>query len=84
MKLSEYAIKKPITAVMVALSLVVMGFIALFRLPLEYAPDLQYPRMYVSYSYPSSSPEEIQKKITKPMEEKLGTIPGVESLRARS
>ena len=84
MKLSEYAIKKPITAVMVALSLIVMGFIALFRLPLEYAPDLQYPRMYVSFSYPSSSPEEIQKKITKPMEEILGTIPGVESLRARS
>ena len=84
MKLSEYAIKKPITAVMIALSLIVMGFISLFRLPLEYAPDLQYPRMYVSYSYPSSSPEEIQKKITKPMEEILGTIPGVESLRARS
>ena len=84
MKLSEYAIKKPITAVMVALSLIVMGFISLFRLPLEYAPDLQYPRMYVSYSYPSSSPEEIEKKITKPIEEMLGTIPGVESLRARS
>ena len=84
MKLSEYAIKKPITAVMIALSLIVMGFISLFRLPLEYAPDLQYPRMYVSYSYPSSSPEEIQKKITKPIEEMLGTIPGVESLRARS
>lgn len=84
MKLSEYAIKKPITAVMIALSLIVMGFISLFRLPLEYAPDLQYPRMYVSFTYPSSSPEEIQKKITKPMEEILGTIPGVESLRARS
>ncbi len=84
MKLSEYAINKPITAVMVALSLIVMGFISLFRLPLEYAPDLQYPRMYVSFSYPSSSPEEIEKKITKPIEEMLGTIPGVESLRARS
>ena len=84
MKLSEYAIQKPITAVMIALSLIVMGFISLFRLPLEYAPDLQYPRMYVSYTYPSSSPEEIQKKITKPIEEMLGTIPGVESLRARS
>ena len=84
MKLSEYAIQKPITAVMIALSLIVMGFISLFRLPLEYAPDLQYPRMYVSFSYPSSSPEEIEKKITKPMEEILGTIPGIESLRARS
>jgi HAE1 family hydrophobic/amphiphilic exporter-1 len=71
MKISEYAIKNPITTVMAALSLVVMGFISLGRLPLEYAPDLQYPRMYVSYSYPSSSPEEIQKKITKPIEKKI-------------
>ncbi|MDP6038536.1 MAG: efflux RND transporter permease subunit, partial [Candidatus Latescibacteria bacterium] len=84
MKISEYAIKKPITTVMATLSLVVMGFISLFRLPVEYAPDLQYPRMYVSYSYPSSSPEEIERKITKPIEDMLGTIPGVESLRARS
>ncbi len=84
MKLSEYAIKKPITAVMAALSLVVIGFISLFRLPLEYAPNLQYPRMYVSFTYPSSSPEEIERKITKPLEEMMGTIPGVEAIRARS
>ena len=84
MKISEYSIKHPITTGTATLSLIVMGFIALFRLPLEYAPDLQYPRMYVSFSYPSSSPEEIEQKITKPIEEMLGTIPGVESLRARS
>ena len=84
MKLSEYAIDKPITTVMAALSLVVIGFISLFRLPLEYAPDLQYPRMYVGFSYPSSSPEEIERKITKPIEEMMGTISGIESIRARS
>ena len=84
MKISEFAIKKPITTVMATLSLVVMGLIAGSRLPLEYAPELQFPRMYVSYTYPSSSPEEIEKKITKPIEEVLATIPGVESIRARS
>ncbi|MDP6038793.1 MAG: efflux RND transporter permease subunit, partial [Candidatus Latescibacteria bacterium] len=84
MKISEYAIKKPITTVMAALSLVVMGFISLSRLPLEYAPDLTYPMIYVSVSYPSSSPEEIEREITKPLEEVLGTIPGVKSLSSRS
>ena len=84
MKISEYAIKKPITTVMAALSLVVMGFIAVFRLPLEYAPDLTYPQMYVSVSYPSSSPDEIEREITKPLEEVMGTIPGVKSLSSRS
>ena len=45
MKISEYAIHKPITTVMVTLSILTLGAISLFRLPLEYAPDLSWPSM---------------------------------------
>ncbi|MFT5365346.1 MAG: HAE1 family hydrophobic/amphiphilic exporter-1 [Candidatus Latescibacterota bacterium] len=84
MSISEYAIRKPITAVMVTLSLVVLGIISLFRLPLAYAPDLSWPSMYISVSYPSSSPEEIERSITRPIEEMMSTLSGVKSLSSRS
>ena len=53
MKLSEYAIKKPITTIMIAISFLVLGAISLFRLPLEYAPDLSWPSMYIFAPAPS-------------------------------
>ncbi|MDA0747163.1 MAG: efflux RND transporter permease subunit, partial [bacterium] len=84
MKLSESAINKPITTVMITLSFLVLGVISLFRLPLEYAPDLSWPSMYISASYPSSSPDEIERSITRPIEEIMGTLPGVKSISSRS
>ena len=84
MKLSEFAIYKPISTIMVTISIMVMGFISLFRLPLEYLPSLTFPRIYVSVNYPSSSPEEIEQFITRPIEEILGTMSGVESISSSS
>ena len=75
MKISEYAIRKPITTIMVAVSVLVLGVISLFRLPLEYAPDISWPSMYISFSYPSSSPGEIEREITRPIEEVMATLP---------
>jgi hydrophobic/amphiphilic exporter-1 (mainly G- bacteria), HAE1 family len=84
LNLSAFAVRRSITTIMVVLCLVVLGFISLFRLPLEYAPDFTWPSMYVSVSYPSSSPEEIETKITRPLEEAMGTLPGIKAMSSRS
>ena len=84
MKLSRFAIFKPISTIMIALSLVVMGFISLFKLPLEYLPSVTFPVLFVSIRYPSSSPEEIERFITRPVEEILGTMPGIENMGSTS
>ena len=84
MKLSEYSIKKPITTIMITLSVMVMGLISLSRLPLEYLPSVSFPFLAVNISYPSSSPEEVDRLITRPVEETLATLSGVVSFSSRS
>lgn len=84
MNLSESAIRKPITTTMVALSVIVLGAISLFRLPLEYLPDLTFPAIYIEVNYPSSSPEEIERNISRPIEEVLGTLTGIKGLSSSS
>ena len=69
---------------MVAISVVVLGVISLFRLPLEYLPDITFPVMYVNVDYPSSSPEEIETEIVRPLEEVMGTLSHVKTLSSRS
>ena len=80
MKLSEFAVKKPITTIMTVISVMVLGVISLFRLPLEYMPSITYPAMYISVNYPSSSPEEVERLIARPIEEMMGTLSAVKGI----
>ena len=84
MKLAEVAIKRPVSLVMITLSAVVLGVVSLTRLPLEQLPSFSSSSITVSVSYPSSSPEEVERNITIPLQETLGTLGNVERMSATS
>ncbi len=48
--LAELSLKRPVTAVMLFVSMTVIGLIAAFRLPLEELPDIQFPFMLVNHA----------------------------------
>jgi HAE1 family hydrophobic/amphiphilic exporter-1 len=80
MNLSEFSIKRPIFVSMLILVVLVLGFIALSRLPVDLMPDITYPTLNVSTSYPNTAPEEMEQIITRPIEEALSSVPGVEEI----
>jgi HAE1 family hydrophobic/amphiphilic exporter-1 len=84
MSLAELSLRRPVTAVMCFVSLVVIGLLAAFRLPLEQFPDINVPFVFVSIPYPGSSPQEIERQITRPVEEALSTMPGIASINSTS
>jgi HAE1 family hydrophobic/amphiphilic exporter-1 len=49
-------------------------------LPLEYMPSITFPAMYISVNYPSSSPEEVERLIARPIEEMMGTLSAVKGI----
>ena len=80
MSLAELSLRRPITAVMFYVSLMVLGVIAAFRLPLEQFPAVTAPFIYVELPYPGSSPEEVERTIVRPAEEALATLTGVKNM----
>ncbi|HRD01071.1 MAG TPA: efflux RND transporter permease subunit [Candidatus Saccharicenans sp.] len=80
MSLSEFSIKRPVFVSMLILVVLVLGFIALSRLPVDLMPDITYPTLNVSTSYPNTAPEEMEQIITRPIEEALSSVPGVEEI----
>lgn len=80
MSLSEFSIRRPIFTIMLTLVIVVLGFISLSRLPIDLMPDITFPTLNVSTSYPNTAPEEIEQIITRPLEEALSSVPGVEEI----
>lgn len=84
MSLAELSLRRPVTAVMFFVSLVVIGLLAAFRLPLEQFPDVNVPFVFVSVPYPGSTPQEVERQITRPVEEALSTLPGIKMMNSQS
>ena len=84
MSLASWAIDRPVTTLMVAVSAVVLGVVALQRLPLYLYPSYDSPRLQVIVPYRSSAPEEIERLIVRPLEDSLGTLSHLERMTSKA
>ncbi|MGK0288889.1 MAG: HAE1 family hydrophobic/amphiphilic exporter-1, partial [bacterium] len=79
-----FAVNRPVTISMVFISLIVLGFISLKRIPLEMMPQgFSSTSMTISTPYPNSSVDEIIKKIVIPLEKEIKTISGITNFYSR-
>lgn len=86
MNLAELSLRRPVSAIMFYVSLLVLGVIASFRLPLEQFPAVTAPFIYIEMPYPGATPEEVERTIVRPTEEALATLSGIKNMwsQARS
>ena len=84
MKHTEVALHRPVTTVVVFVALALIGLIASRLLPLEKFPDIEFPGIFVQIPYEGSTPEEVERLITRPVEEALATLSGVERMYSSS
>ncbi|WP_454831085.1 efflux RND transporter permease subunit [Pseudoxanthomonas wuyuanensis] len=82
MSVAEFSIKRPVTTIMMFVSMFVIGLIAAVRLPLEALPDISAPFLFVQLPYAGSTPEEVERNILRPAEEALATMAGIKRMRA--
>jgi HAE1 family hydrophobic/amphiphilic exporter-1 len=84
MNLPEFSLKRPVTIIVAMLIFITIGVISLIKLPLEMYPDTSFPALMVYVPYPSSSPEEVERTITRPIEEVLSTINNLKNISSTS
>ncbi len=84
MKHTAIALRRPVTTVVVFVALAMVGLIASRLLPLEKFPDIEFPGIFIQIPYEGSTPEEIERLITRPVEEALATLSGVEQMFSSS
>lgn len=84
MGLTDISLKRPVTTMMIFVSLIVVGLVATRLVPLEYFPEITFPGAFVQIPYPNSTPEEVEEQIIRPMEEVLSTISGVKELNSNA
>ncbi|MBI2906855.1 MAG: efflux RND transporter permease subunit [Chloroflexi bacterium] len=84
MWLSDLSIKRPVFITMVICAIVVIGGLAYGRMGLDLMPDISFPLVTVSTAYPGAGPEEVETLITRPLEEAVSSINGVDRIRSTS
>ena len=82
--LTALAIKKPVTTLMLCFTMIIMGMAATQLLPLEKWPGIDIPQLVVNAPYQASTPAEVERLVTKPLEEALATMGGITRLSSNS
>ncbi|MDX2036884.1 MAG: efflux RND transporter permease subunit [Isosphaeraceae bacterium] len=82
MTISDICIKRPVfTWVLVAIP-VVLGIVSYGSLGVDLFPDVDFPVCSVSTVLPGASVEEMETTVTKPIEDIINTVSGIEELRS--
>jgi len=84
MFLSDFSIKRPVAAIVIVITLMGLGLIALNKLRVNQIPDVDQPVMVVSITYPGASPDTVEREIVNRIERALQGIEGVDQSRSSS
>ncbi len=84
MTLSEVAIKRPVFTVMLMVALLVLGWFGFKKLGTDLFPDVSFPVVTVTVPYPGASPQEVENLVTKPIEDSVISLNGIDRVRSFS
>lgn len=77
MFLSNFSVKKPIATIVLILTMMVLGLLALKNLRVNEIPDVEEPFLIVNVPYPGASPETVEREIINRLEKSMKSISGV-------
>ena len=82
MTIWDLCIKRPIFTVMLVSAPLVLGLVSYFRLGVDLFPNVELPVVVVTTALKGTSVEEMETSVTKPLEEIINTVNGIDELRS--
>lgn len=81
---TRVSLRNPVFATMVMVAFVVLGLFAFQRLKVDQFPNIDFPVVVVTTSYPGASPEIVEHEVSRKIEEAVNAISGINALTSRS
>jgi multidrug efflux pump len=81
---SDTSIRRPVLAIVVNLIILLVGIICYQRLAVRLIPNVDVPVVTVATSYPGANAQVIESQITKPIEDALSGIEGIDFIQSVS
>ncbi len=84
MNLAKISVNNPVAANILMVAIILVGALALIRLPREFLPNINFNMALVLTIYPSVSPEEIEKLITIKIEDAVDDVDKIDFMSSNS
>ena len=84
MKLTKTAVSRPVAVTVLSIVAALLGAVAVMKMPVDLLPSVEYPRLTIETTYPSSSPYEVERLVTDPLENAGAGVRGLRSYTSRS
>src|SRR5438445_167931 len=78
--LADLCIKRPVFATMINIFFVVLGWFSFQQIGVDQFPNVELPIVTVTTTLRGASPEEMETSVTKPLEEIVNTVQGIDEL----
>ena len=80
MNLAELSIKRPVFITCLVALMIILGLISYKKMPVDQFPDVTFPIVFVEVLYPGASPVDVERQISKILEDEVSSLPGLESV----
>lgn len=84
MNIPKLSITQPVLITMVMVALVVVGLLSYTTLPVDLLPNISFPVVAISTVYPGAGASDVERSITKPIEEAVSSLNGVDTVTSTS
>ena len=84
MNLTKLALKRPVSVILIILSLAVFGLGSIPGFKMQLTPDMDMPMLIVMTTYPGADPESVDELVTKVVEDSGSTLNGIDSVTSQS
>jgi HAE1 family hydrophobic/amphiphilic exporter-1 len=84
MKIIDISIRRKVTIAMFTVGILLFGLVSLSRLNVNLLPELSYPTLTIRTEFEGAGPVEVENLISKPIEESVGVVKGVQQVRSIS
>ena len=84
MNLTKLALKRPVSVILIILSLAVFGLGSIPGFKMQLTPDMDMPMLIVMTTYPGADPESVDELVTKVVEDSGSTLSGIDSVTSQS
>ncbi|WP_373999601.1 efflux RND transporter permease subunit [Bdellovibrio bacteriovorus] len=84
MNLPSLSIRRPIFISCIVILMLILGAFSLKRMPVDMFPDVTFPVLFVQVTYPGASPLDLEKQVSKLIEDEVGSISGLKTLTSNN
>jgi len=82
--IADTFIRRPVTAIVIALVIVILGGICIFTLPINQYPNITPPGVSVSTNYTGADAQTVEQNVATPLEEAINGVQGMEYITSNS